>query len=357
MKVRTARRSGSASSPPARTRPASSSPRSDGERDRLRGGQHAARAASFGLDAELTAVYLRGAFQRAGVGRRLVREVAQAQRAHGATGLIVWVIAGNKIGARHSTRASAASCWSSSRSSGTAWTWSRSATAGAASMRWSRPAARRPLTRYATDAPMRKRADGHSRSRSRSPTRLHQFRRRAMTIKVAINGYGRIGRNILRAHYEGGKKHDIAIVAINDLGSPETNAHLTRYDTAHGKFPGKVAVDGDSMVVDGDRIKVFAQRDPAAAAVGLARRRRRARVHRASSPPRTRRRRTSQGRCEKGDHLRARRQGRRCDDRLRRQPPDAEGDAHGDLERIVHDQLPRAAGEAAARRRSASSTD
>ena len=85
-----------------------------------------------------------------------------------------------------------------------------------------------------------------------------------MTIKVAINGYGRIGRNILRAHYEGGKKHDLAIVAINDLGSPETNAHLTRYDTAHGKFPGKVAVEGaDEMVVNGDRIKVLAQRNPA----------------------------------------------------------------------------------------------
>jgi len=83
-----------------------------------------------------------------------------------------------------------------------------------------------------------------------------------MTLKVAINGYGRIGRNVLRAHYEGGKKHDLAIVAINDLGSPETNAHLTRYDTAHGKFPGTVAVDGDSMVVNGDRIKVFAERDP-----------------------------------------------------------------------------------------------
>jgi len=84
-----------------------------------------------------------------------------------------------------------------------------------------------------------------------------------MTIKVAINGYGRIGRNILRAHYEYGKKHDLAIVAVNDLGSPETNAHLTRYDTAHGKFPGKIAVDGDAMVVNGDRIKVFAQRNPA----------------------------------------------------------------------------------------------
>jgi glyceraldehyde 3-phosphate dehydrogenase (phosphorylating) len=84
-----------------------------------------------------------------------------------------------------------------------------------------------------------------------------------MTLKVAINGYGRIGRNILRGHYEDGKKHDLSIVAINDLGSPETNAHLTRYDTVHGKFPGKVAVDGDSMVVDGDRIRVFAERDPA----------------------------------------------------------------------------------------------
>jgi glyceraldehyde 3-phosphate dehydrogenase len=84
-----------------------------------------------------------------------------------------------------------------------------------------------------------------------------------MTVKVAINGYGRIGRNILRAHYEYGKKHDLAIVAVNDLGSPETNAHLTRYDTAHGKFPGSVAVDGDAMVVNGDRIKVLAQRNPA----------------------------------------------------------------------------------------------
>ena len=85
-----------------------------------------------------------------------------------------------------------------------------------------------------------------------------------MTIRVAINGYGRIGRNVLRAHYEGGKKHDIQIVAINDLGDPNTNAHLTRYDTAHGKFPGTVAVGGDSMVVNGDRIRVFANRDPAA---------------------------------------------------------------------------------------------
>lgn len=84
-----------------------------------------------------------------------------------------------------------------------------------------------------------------------------------MTIKVAINGYGRIGRNILRAHYEGGKKHDIQIVAINDLGDANTNAHLTQYDTAHGKFPGTVVVDGDHMIVNGDKIRVFAQRNPA----------------------------------------------------------------------------------------------
>jgi glyceraldehyde 3-phosphate dehydrogenase len=84
-----------------------------------------------------------------------------------------------------------------------------------------------------------------------------------MTVRVAINGYGRIGRNILRAHYESNKSHDLQIVAINDLGPPETNAHLTRYDTVHGKFPGKVDVEGDHMVVNGDRIRVVAQRDPA----------------------------------------------------------------------------------------------
>ena len=90
-----------------------------------------------------------------------------------------------------------------------------------------------------------------------------------MTIRVGINGYGRIGRNILRALYEekmrecGKPKHDIQIVGINDLGNAETNAHLTRYDTAHGRFPGTVTVDGDAMVVNGDRIKVFAVRNPA----------------------------------------------------------------------------------------------
>ena len=84
-----------------------------------------------------------------------------------------------------------------------------------------------------------------------------------MTIRVAINGYGRIGRNILRAHYEGGRKHPIEFVAINDLGDAKINAHLTQHDTAHGRFPGKVSVDGDSIVVDGDRIRVLSHRNPA----------------------------------------------------------------------------------------------
>jgi glyceraldehyde 3-phosphate dehydrogenase len=86
---------------------------------------------------------------------------------------------------------------------------------------------------------------------------------RHMAIKVGINGYGRIGRNVLRALYEAKRTGEIQIVAINDLGDAQTNAHLTRYDTAHGKFPGDVSVDGDSMVVNGDRIRVLAERDPA----------------------------------------------------------------------------------------------
>jgi glyceraldehyde 3-phosphate dehydrogenase len=83
-----------------------------------------------------------------------------------------------------------------------------------------------------------------------------------MTIKVAINGYGRIGRNILRALYEANLAAEIQIVAINDLGNVETNAHLTRYDSTHGKFAGTVAVEGEFLVINGDRIRVVAERDP-----------------------------------------------------------------------------------------------
>ncbi len=83
-----------------------------------------------------------------------------------------------------------------------------------------------------------------------------------MPVKVAINGYGRIGRNILRALYEHDRRAEISIVAINDLGDAKTNAHLTRHDTAHGPFPFSVEVDGEDLVVDGDRIRVCAERDP-----------------------------------------------------------------------------------------------
>ena len=84
-----------------------------------------------------------------------------------------------------------------------------------------------------------------------------------MAIKVGINGYGRIGRNVLRALYEGKRTGQLQIVALNDLGDAKTNAHLTRYDSVHGRFPGEVRVDGDSMIVNGDRIRVLAERDPA----------------------------------------------------------------------------------------------
>jgi glyceraldehyde 3-phosphate dehydrogenase len=83
-----------------------------------------------------------------------------------------------------------------------------------------------------------------------------------MAIKVGINGYGRIGRQIVRAIHEAGRTDEFDVVALNDLGDANTNAHLTRYDTAHGKFDAKVEVDGGDIIVNGDRIKVFAERDP-----------------------------------------------------------------------------------------------
>ncbi|MFV0665110.1 type I glyceraldehyde-3-phosphate dehydrogenase [Denitromonas sp.] len=84
-----------------------------------------------------------------------------------------------------------------------------------------------------------------------------------MSIRIAINGYGRIGRNVLRAFYEGGKRHPVEIVAINDLGNAETNAHLTRHDSVHGRFGHAVAVADGHLVVDDDVIRVSAERDPA----------------------------------------------------------------------------------------------
>ncbi len=84
-----------------------------------------------------------------------------------------------------------------------------------------------------------------------------------MTVKLGINGYGRIGRNILRALYESGRRSQLQVVAINDLGDAKINAHLTRYDTAHGRFGREVKVDGDALVIDSDRIRVLSERDPA----------------------------------------------------------------------------------------------
>ena len=142
-------------------------------------------------------------------------------------------------------------------------------------------------------------------------------------IKVAINGFGRIGRMVLRAHYEAGKKHGLQFVAINDLGDAKTNAHLLQYDTAHGRFPSAVRVDGDSIVVNDDRIKVVAERDPAklpwkTLGVDLV-----MGMHRPLYEQ-------GQGGAHlqagaKGGHLGARREGRRPHRGVRRQPPDAEG--------------------------------
>ncbi len=84
-----------------------------------------------------------------------------------------------------------------------------------------------------------------------------------MTLKVGINGYGRIGRNVLRALYEGDRRAQLQIVAINDLGDAKINAHLTRYDSVHGRFRGEVKIADDALLVSGDRIKVLSERDPA----------------------------------------------------------------------------------------------
>ena len=169
-----------------------------------------------------------------------------------------------------------------------------------------------------------------------------------MAIKIGINGYGRIGRNILRALYESKRTGEVSIVAINDLGDANTNAHLTRHDTAHGPFPGKVAVDGNHMVVNGDRIRVLAERDPSKLpwgelgveivleCTGLF-----ANKEKASRAPGRRR--------EESRRIGAGRR-RRRHDRLRRESPDAAQGHDGHLERVLHDELPCAAREAAARR-------
>jgi glyceraldehyde 3-phosphate dehydrogenase len=145
-----------------------------------------------------------------------------------------------------------------------------------------------------------------------------------MALKIAINGYGRIGRNIMRAIHESGRTGEFDIVAINDLGDANANAHLTQYDTAHGKFPGEVVVDGGDLVVNGDRVRVFAERDPSKLpwaelgvdvvfeCTGLFRTKDKASMHITAG---------------------------------RRQSRHSEAGTHGDFERFVHDQLPGATGD------------
>src|ERR1039458_168037 len=169
-----------------------------------------------------------------------------------------------------------------------------------------------------------------------------------MTIKVGINGYGRIGRNTLRALYEGKHAGGIKIAAINDLGDAKTNAHLTRFDTVHGRFRGEVHVDGDSMVVNGDRIRVIAQRDPSKLpwgelgvdivleCTGLFTSKAKASAHLTAGAKKV---------------LISAPGGDDVDGTisLRRESQRVEGGPYGDLECLVHDQLPGAARQSPAR--------
>jgi len=168
-----------------------------------------------------------------------------------------------------------------------------------------------------------------------------------MAIKVGINGYGRIGRNILRALYESGRSNEIKIVAINDLGDAATNAHLTRHDTTHGKFPGTVDVEGDDLVINGDRIRVFADDDPAKHRLEQRGCRHGAGVHRVvrqqgqgfgASP----------GRRQESHHFSARRRGRGCHRGIWRESQNPQIHAHRDLQRLLYHQLPGTAGQGAA---------
>ena len=167
-----------------------------------------------------------------------------------------------------------------------------------------------------------------------------------MSVRVAINGFGRIGRNILRAAVEAGR-NDIEILAINDLAPVETNAHLLRYDSVHGRFPGEVTVKGDTITCGNGAIKVTAIKDPtqlpwkelgidvALECTGIFTAKDKAAAH-------------LQGRRQARAGLRAGRR-RRHHRGLWRQPRQAEQVAHGRLQCIVHDQLPRPGGEGAQR--------
>ena len=167
-----------------------------------------------------------------------------------------------------------------------------------------------------------------------------------MTVRVGINGFGRIGRNILRAIAESGRK-DIEVVAVNDLGPVETNAHLLRYDSVHGRFPGTVTVEGDSISLGNGKIKVCAERDPtklpwkdlgidiAMECTGIFTAKDKASAHLTAGAKRV--------------LVSAPADGADADDRLRRQPRHAHQGPHGGVERLVHHELPRAGRQGAER--------
>ena len=173
-----------------------------------------------------------------------------------------------------------------------------------------------------------------------------------MALKAGINGFGRIGRNVFRAAHARGA--DIDWVGVNDITDTRTLAHLLKYDSILGPFPGEIDYTENSIVVDGDELRVFAERDPAALPWGDAGRRGRDRVDRALHEAR-RRRQAPRGRRQEGDHLGAR-QGAGRDARAgreRRRLRPAAAPRH--LERVLHHELPGAGGEGAARRAWASS--
>ena len=172
-----------------------------------------------------------------------------------------------------------------------------------------------------------------------------------MAVRVAINGFGRIGRNVLRAISESGRK-DIEVVGINDLGPVETNAHLLRFDSVHGRFPGTVTVDGDSISLGNGKIKVTAERDPsklpwkelgvdiALECTGIFSAKDKASAHLTAGAKRV--------------LVSAPVRRRRRDHRLRRQSRQADQGSSGRFERLLHHQLPRAGGQGAATTPSAS---
>ena len=172
-----------------------------------------------------------------------------------------------------------------------------------------------------------------------------------MTIKIGINGFGRIGRMVFRAAVQ--NFDDIEVVAINDLLEPDYLAYMLQYDSVHGRFKGSIAVDGNTLIVNGKKIRLTQERDPANLKWGDGRRRRRASSRTGLFLTKeTGQKHIDAGR-EEGDHVGAV-EGRHADVRLRRQRQELQG--RGDhLQRLVHDQLPGAGGQGAATTSGASS--